>query len=135
MEKTCKKCGESKLLTEFYGAAGARDGLRGECKECNAAAKRDWYGANKDAVKRRSSVGKHENAERHNAATRRRRQDPARKRKERDGNLRRTFGIAIEQHDLTLALQNGVCAICKEIRTPTSRCTSITTTRQGRSEA
>jgi hypothetical protein len=113
MEKTCTRCGETKAVNEFYGAAGTRDGLRGECKACNSAAKRQWYAENKDAVKAKVKRWQQENAERHNAAVRRRREDPAVKRRERDRHLRRKFGITVDHYDVMLALQGGVCAICR----------------------
>jgi hypothetical protein len=39
--KTCKKCGETKPLSEFYKAAGCVDGHRGECKKCTVAGQRE----------------------------------------------------------------------------------------------
>jgi hypothetical protein len=32
--KRCGACGEVKPLTEFYRAAGKRDGLQNRCREC-----------------------------------------------------------------------------------------------------
>ena len=32
--KTCSKCGETKLISEFYKHTGGRDGLHPQCKEC-----------------------------------------------------------------------------------------------------
>jgi hypothetical protein len=110
--KQCAKCGAVKPIDDFYRATGTRDGHRGECKVCNLAAKKAWYLANRDAVKAKVKRWQQDNAERHNAQQRSRRQDPARKRKERDGHLRRKFGITIERFEEILATQGGVCAIC-----------------------
>lgn len=35
--KTCKQCRTEKPGKDFYSHSGARDGLRGECKECTSA--------------------------------------------------------------------------------------------------
>ena len=48
MTKTCSKCGETKPLTEFHKQTGSKDGHRGHCKECQQAAYRTWYEANKE---------------------------------------------------------------------------------------
>lgn len=119
MEKRCKKCGEVKPLTDFHPASGTRDGRRGECKLCHNAAKRAWYGRNRDAVKDNVRRWQQANAERHNANQRRRRLDPSRKRRERDGHLRRKFGISIEQYEAMLEAQGGRCAICRREPHPT----------------
>ena len=41
-------CGVEKPVDDFYRAAGARDGHRGECKACNQAVKRERYLANRE---------------------------------------------------------------------------------------
>jgi hypothetical protein len=112
MDKACKKCGETKRLTEFHRANGTRDGHRGECKSCHAAAKRLWYQANSDAVKAKVKRWQRENRDRHNASQQARRQDPARKRRERTAYLQRKYGITIEKYEEMLDAQAGVCAIC-----------------------
>jgi hypothetical protein len=51
--KTCKKCGETKELTEFFKDASLKDGHSGACKKCRNAYKREWYKNN--AEKSRAS--------------------------------------------------------------------------------
>jgi hypothetical protein len=110
--KQCAKCGETKPIDDFYKATGTRDGHRGECKSCNSNAKKAWYLANRERVKANVKRWQQENAEHHNAQQRVRRKDPVRKRKERNGHLRRKFGISIEIYEEMLAAQGGVCGIC-----------------------
>ncbi|MEA3057042.1 MAG: hypothetical protein QOD30_2474 [Actinomycetota bacterium] len=100
------------MIEDFYRAAGTRDGHRGECKVCNSAAKKAWYEANRDAVTAKVKRWQQENADWHNAQQRVRRQDPVRKRKERDGHLRRKYGITVDQYEEMLARQGAVCGIC-----------------------
>lgn len=40
--KSCSKCGEWKLLTEFYKRKVCRDGLEGRCKACSQRRSKRW---------------------------------------------------------------------------------------------
>ncbi|MEX1007513.1 MAG: endonuclease VII domain-containing protein [Acidimicrobiia bacterium] len=60
--KRCKKCGEAKPYSEFYRAAGMRDGHRSECKVCHNArgkeSKQRLYGGSRHYhLKRRYGIG------------------------------------------------------------------------------
>lgn len=46
--KPCKKCGETKPLSEFYKEARARDGLRNDCKLCSRARHASWHESNRE---------------------------------------------------------------------------------------
>ena len=108
--KRCKKCGESKPLDAFYREQGCRDGLRPECKTCNLAARKRWYSANREREIARVKAWQQANPEKVNAAHRAgRKADPKR---QRDGHLRRTFGLSLAEYDDLLARQGGKCAIC-----------------------
>jgi hypothetical protein len=108
--KRCKICGQTKPLEDFYKAAGAADGHRGECKVCNLARKKQWCAENRDAVIKKVRKWQHDNRDRHNAYQREYRS--SRKEHFREGQLRRTFGITQADYDVLLARQGGGCAIC-----------------------
>lgn len=40
--KKCGKCGENRPKTDYYRSQTGTDGLQGHCKECAAAANREW---------------------------------------------------------------------------------------------
>ncbi len=50
-EKTCKRCGETKPLSEYHKQAKSNDGHQLYCKPCNNGASRAWAKRNPDAVK------------------------------------------------------------------------------------
>jgi hypothetical protein len=112
MEKRCKHCGELKSVDDFYRNNVGRDGLRPECKACTAAKRAGWYAENSAAEIARVKQWQQANRERVNAGNRERRRSPESKRAQRDGHLRRKFGISIDVYEEMLAAQGGVCGIC-----------------------
>ena len=112
MEKRCKKCDTVKPLEEYYRATGARDGYRGECKACNAAASRARYVADPATAVARVKRWQQANPERLNAYRRQRRANPDIKRAERSSYLQRKYGLTIEEYDQMLGSQDGRCGVC-----------------------
>lgn len=53
MEKSCRKCGIVKPLTEFYAHSTSADGYRGDCKQCHLAAHLSRYYARHEDSKRK----------------------------------------------------------------------------------
>jgi 5-methylcytosine-specific restriction endonuclease McrA len=51
--KACSKCGETKAPTEFSRAKGSSDGLRANCKACDAVSRRRYYEENRERGRRR----------------------------------------------------------------------------------
>ncbi len=111
--KRRSKCGIEQPLENFYRAKGGRDGRRGECIACFKAYRLERYPEVRDKAIARAKAWQAENRERHLATQRQRRTRPEVKARERDGYLRRKFGINAETYDEMLAGQDGVCAICR----------------------
>jgi hypothetical protein len=108
--KRCKKCGETKPLSEFHQVAGMRDGHRSECKSCSREIRRAWYAANRKASIANVKRWQQENKEHLHAYRREYRK--RRKDEDRDAHLRRTFGFSTAEYEELLARQGGGCAIC-----------------------
>jgi hypothetical protein len=114
--KYCKKCGESKPLSEFYKATENRDGRRGECIACAKVIRRKWYDANQAKAVAAAQRWAERNPERVAAYREEYRNRPERKRAMRDLYYRRTFGLTADDVDALIERQGGQCAICG--RTP-----------------
>lgn len=116
--KRCTKCGNEKDLDDYYREPGGRDGRRGDCIECVKAYRKARYPLVRDQAIARTKAWQEANRERHLENLRRRRQRPEVKAKNRDGHLRRKFGITSETFDAMFEAQEGRCAICRRKPTP-----------------
>jgi hypothetical protein len=114
--KRCRICGEEKPLSEFYAYAAMRDGYRNECKVCGNAAKAARNKANPQAARDRVRRWREENPEKYAALKKRNAARPAKKRADRNGHLKRKYGITVEQYEEMFEAQGGVCYICKKPR-------------------
>jgi hypothetical protein len=92
------------------------DGRRSDCIPCNLAAKRARTARDPKANRARARRWKRENPE-HYAATQRAYIESGRKSvSDRKSYLKRTYGLSLDDYELMLAAQGGVCAICGEAR-------------------
>lgn len=88
--KTCRKCGETKPLSAFYGKSRIGDfpkssaGFSSDCKNCTKLKMRE----------RRTLLGDEH------------------KRQLRNWDYKRKFGITLEQYNQMFMRQSGCCAIC-----------------------
>ncbi len=110
--KRCKVCGERKPLDDFYRAAGMADGYRNDCKVCNLAAKAARTARNPQPARDRAKKWQAENPERVKAYRKQYRARPERKIADRDGHLRRKFGIGLRDYEVMLFVQYGGCLLC-----------------------
>lgn len=86
--KVCGKCEEEKSLTNFYNHRLSPDGKQTTCKVCMNKQTRKYYGENKEKVDYKS----------------------------RAANLKRLYGISLDQYNEMLKKQHGCCAICDRHR-------------------
>jgi hypothetical protein len=114
--KRCKHCGITKSLNDFYSDKKARDGRRPECKACNLAAKAARNKANPQAARDRVRRWREENPEKYAALKKRNSARPEKKRADREGHLKRKYGITLDDYERMLEAQGGVCFICKKPR-------------------
>ncbi len=111
MERTCKVCGETKLIAKF--AKGDKGHPRLKCQDCAAEAHRRWREKNSEHVKEwhrkyNEDPGrqrKHRDRERHNYHLK--------PRDKRDRNLRLKFGITLDEYREMEAAQDSKCAVCQ----------------------
>lgn len=105
--KTCTKCQSAKPPADFY-RNGQR--LRPDCKKCSNHRNAEAYRQLPEGVR----------AERAARAKRAYQHNP---RIQRDGELRRKFGISLEDFERMLEAQDFLCRLCQ--RPPTGRRPSL----------
>ncbi len=110
--KTCKVCGETKPLDEFYANKGGRDGRRPDCKVCNLATRRAKYLEDPGKYIERVQRWQRENPDRYKAKLREYAESGKKKISDRKSHLKRKYGLTVEQYDEMLEGQGGGCAIC-----------------------
>jgi hypothetical protein len=108
--KECRKCGHLQPWSEFYRERSAADGYRPECKACAREYRRQYYRRNREAAIARVQAWREANPDlyvRYQRAYRKKRPHA-----EREGHLRRKFGLTLADYARLLELQGGGCAIC-----------------------
>jgi hypothetical protein len=107
--KECARCHRELPRTEaFYHRAGKW--FQGACKACVCARTAAWVAAHPERARVNSLA----------SAKRARKANPHKYHtKDRAFDLKRKYGLTIEDYNRMLSAQNGVCAICK--RPPTGK--------------
>lgn len=124
-EKACVRCGEAKLLSEYWADAGHNDGHASVCKACRKVYKRQWKARNPDAVQ---SEQEHYRI-RHHGEIKARYQRwyyerggklvalyHVRRRRAQKRGVNEYFDVAMQQH--VLAFWHNQCAICSWMPLP-----------------
>jgi len=105
MKKICSTCKTEKEITEFGKDKYQKDGYNYSCKLCINTKYNAWARENKDKVqannlKRKPSRDAYYNSEAGTKSYRR-------------SHLKRMYGMTLEEYNIMLENQNGVCKICK----------------------
>jgi len=95
VRKTCSRCKRNKLLSEYTKDAKSKNGLTSHCKTCQKE-RRDKTFKERQNLWRRYAGRNIEKL----------------KRRDKEYNLKRKFGMTMEDYDRLLASQNNGCAIC-----------------------
>jgi hypothetical protein len=97
----------------YYKSKRAKDGLQSICKYCQCEKTKQWFMKNKEyvATKRKERWEKSDKAFETQKAKEWGQKNPN---KLRHYNLKRKYGISLEDYKLILGQQNGVCKICKK---------------------
>lgn len=95
--KICSTCKNKKSYSEFYKNSGNKDGLTSLCKLC---------------VKQSNNKSRNKNKEKYRVSQRT--WDKNNPEKIRGYKLKHKYKISIEDYELLLIKQEGVCAICKQ---------------------
>ncbi len=96
--KTCPQCHVTKPFDKFYRRKGAKDGRAPWCADCSGASRREWYAIpeNRARVK--------ENARQYSIKNR-----P----KEFARNLKRMYGLTVDDYHSLLLRHSFRCGICR----------------------
>jgi hypothetical protein len=104
MEKICKTCKVKKPITEFYKDKSFKDGYRANCKPCKDVSTYAWREKHKDKY--------NENMRKLRASD---------KNMFKNIDLKRTYGITLEDYTKMLVEQGHTCKICKKPNPSTKR--------------
>lgn len=106
MKKYCGGCKTVKLEEEFGKDKHRTSGLTSQCKVCRNVRCSKYRKDHPEFIAHLNKM----NTERRKTYY----ADPERKRKYKSLELKRTYGITLEQYELLFNRQNGLCAICNK---------------------
>ncbi len=112
MDRTCKKCGQTKKLVDFAKDASKKLGYQHICRICKRESCKSWRNRNKEAYneKRRNDpkVKEDNRIKRRKTVQNKLKIDPEWIRK---FNLMKNFGLTVEEYD-KMVEDSGGCEIC-----------------------
>jgi hypothetical protein len=103
--KVCTACLLSKDRSEFHVRRASKDGLRTTCKPCTADIKAEYHKKNSSKIIEKVRLWRRNNRERKNENSRKH---------SRKYDLKKHYGMSLEDYDRMLLIQNGRCAICSK---------------------
>jgi Recombination endonuclease VII len=110
--KICNRCNESKDFTQFHKKKFVENQYYAYCKKCNNIMSNEWKKAHREKVRQKYKIYYRKNSEKIIKDCRQwRKENPH---KVLDINLKRNYGITLEQYKILFTKQNGKCAICKK---------------------
>lgn len=117
--KFCTVCQTHQPISNYHKQAKAKDGLQFRCKDCDKKYHNARYLRDKEKINQQTKAWKAANKEKALAKGREWREKNKEKVKgyQRISNLRKNFGISVEEYEKRFKEQNGVCAICEQPET------------------
>lgn len=120
--KTCFSCNEELPLTDFYYKKTNSDGREGKCKLCCKTSKAAYFAANPDKAatyferqKTWERLDKSKNPEKYQKQKKVYYSSVRGQTIDRRHQLRRNYGLTLEEFYTIKGEQNGLCKICKRI--------------------
>lgn len=111
--RACTACGVEKPAAEFYFHRQSRR-RRARCRACECTSQKAWRATNPE--RHRANRERRKPAERTRAMQRR--MEHGRTIAERNGHLRATYGITLDDFMRLFSAQGGRCRLCDEVRLP-----------------
>ena len=112
--KICLTCKQNKPTSCFHKAKKEKDGLQYHCIDCSKKYHAKRYIEQKDKLKVQLKKYKQDNKEKLDAAAllwKKNNPDKV-KQYQRTSNLRKNFGLTMDEYQQMLEKQNNLCAIC-----------------------
>ena len=110
--KKCSKCGIEKPLEAFRKNNRVASGIHSWCKICSCEKENARYRRNREHLKARMRERYWKDPEKTRARERSHYADN--KAQHRRNRLKRLFQISVEDYEVMLHKQDGVCAICRQ---------------------
>lgn len=117
--KKCTDCGLQKPLNEFGVISASKTGKNGRCKPCNVARVLAYNARNPGQKKASANAAAAKRYAKFKSG------DEKLVRIRKSSDLRRNFGIGIEEYERLIDKQGGGCAICGATKSKSGRALSV----------